>query len=166
MKKIFILNTGGTFNKIYNPLNGKLEVAKNNEAIKNILKYQNNLNYDIKAIISKDSLDINDDDRSLMLKEIQDSDCKKIIIVHGTDTIDKTAIFLEERIKNKIIVLTGAMVPFSIRQIEATSNFSIAVGFLFSNHKKGIYISMQGMVELHHKVFKNRKIGVFQKFNQ
>jgi len=51
MKKIFILNTGGTFNKIYNPLNGKLEVAKNNDAIENILKYQNNLNYDIKTII-------------------------------------------------------------------------------------------------------------------
>jgi L-asparaginase len=58
------------------------------------------------------------------------------------------------------------MVPFSIRQLGAALNFSLAVGFLLSNYQTGIYISMQGMIELHQKVFKNRKIGVFQRINQ
>ncbi len=165
MQKIFILNTGGTFNKAYNPLNGKLEIPQNSEAVSNILKYQNNLDYDVKGIIYKDSLDLTDKDRDLILNEIKKSDCKRITIIHGTDTMDKTAKFLDEKIKDKMIVITGTMVPFSIKQLEAASNFSIAVGFLLSNFQTGVYISMHGMVELHHKVFKNRKIGVFQRIN-
>ena len=163
MKKILILNTGGTFNKVYNPLNGELEVSKKGEALKEILKHQTNLRYDLKNIIHKDSLFITDDDREKIKEQITNTKCSTVIIVHGTDTINKTADFLSKSIQNKMVILTGTMIPYSINPIEATSNFSMAVGYALSCFQKGIFISMHGMVEEHSKVFKNRKIGEFQR---
>jgi len=163
MKKILILNTGGTFNKVYNPISGEMEVSKRGEALKEILKYQKNLGYDLKNIIHKDSLFISDDDRIKIKEEIEDTKYSSIIIVHGTDTINKTADFLSKNIQNKMVILTGTMIPYSINPVEATSNFSMAVGYALSNFCEGIFISMHGMVEEHSKVFKNRQIGEFQR---
>ena len=55
---IEVINTGGTFNKRYNPINGKLEVPCDFFAIKDILDkslFQKNIK--ITQIISKDSLE-------------------------------------------------------------------------------------------------------------
>lgn len=162
MEKILIINTGGTFNKRYNPLKGELEVPSDSLAPESILKYFYNLKYEVMNIIHKDSLDMNYEDREEIFKAIENASCKKNIIIHGTDTMDKTATFLEKKIHNKCIVLTGAMVPFSINQIEATTNLSTAIGYLLNSQNMGIYIAMHGLVDVHHKVFKNREIGVFQ----
>ena len=120
MNKVTIINTGGTFNKIYNPISGTLDIDKNGKAIKQILQTINFNNYNLINIISKDSLEITKKDRIKLLNTIK---TKKVIIVHGTDTIDKTAKFLDKHIKNKVVVLTASMLPFSIDPIEATSNF-------------------------------------------
>ena len=63
--------------------------------------------------------------------------------------------------KDKTIVLTGAMLPISINKIEANLNFSQAIGFLNSNIKNGIYISMHGSVKNYKKLVKNRELGKF-----
>jgi len=163
MQEILIINTGGTFNKRYNPLKGQLQVPIDGIAVENILKYFYNLKYKIINIIHKDSLDIQDRDRQELVDTILKSPQHKILIIHGTDTMDKTAAFLDENIKDKCIVLTGAMVPFSIDTVEATSNISTAIGYLMQCSKNAIYISMHGLVDIHNKIFKNREIGVFQK---
>ncbi len=134
--KITVINTGGTFNKRYNPLSGELEVPK-------------------------DSLEMSDVDRELIVKTIKNCKNQNIIIVHGTDTMDLTAKYLDEKIKDKTIVLTGAMLPISINKIEATLNFSQAIGFLNSNCENGIYISMHGSVKNYKKLIKNRELGKF-----
>ena len=159
--KITVINTGGTFNKRYNPLSGELEVPKDSLALDEIISYCYNIDFDVLNIISKDSLEMSDDDRELIVKTIQDSKNKNIIIVHGTDTIDLTASFIDENIKDKTIVLTGAMLPISINKIEATLNFASAIGFLNANIKNGIYISMHGSVKNYKKLIKNREIGQF-----
>ena len=163
MQNILIINTGGTFNKRYNPLKGKLQVPDDSLALEGILKYFYNLKYKIVNIIHKDSLDMNDDDREEIVEIIQNSSSKKILIIHGTDTMDKTAEFLEDKIHDKCIILTGAMVPCSIDFVEATANISTAIGYMLNCHKTGIYIAMHGLVDFHNKIFKNRKIGVFQR---
>jgi len=38
MQNTLIISTGGTFNKIYNPLNGELIIDKSSEAVKSIAK--------------------------------------------------------------------------------------------------------------------------------
>jgi len=163
LKDIFIINTGGTFNKRYNPLKGELEVPKDSIALENILKYFYNLKYKIKNIIHKDSLDMLDSDREKLVKLIKNSSQDKILIIHGTDTMDKTAKFLDEYIKNKTVLITGAMVPFSIDSIEANVNLSMSIGYLLNSSEKGIFISMHGLVDKYNKVRKNRDIGVFQR---
>jgi L-asparaginase len=163
MDTVLILNTGGTFNKIYNPVKGKLEVSQNGEAIKEVLKYQNNLKYRLKNIIHKDSLDMNDEDRQNIMKHIEETQHSRVIVIHGTDTMDITAKFLSKYIKDKMVILTGAMVPFSIQQTGAATNFALAVGFSLNSFQKGVFISMQGMVEPFDKVYKNRKAGLFQR---
>lgn len=159
--KITIINTGGTFNKRYNPLKGELEVPSDNIALDEILESCFNIDFEIKNIISKDSLEIDNDDRDMMIKAINESENEKIIIVHGTDTIDITAQYLENKALNKQIVLTGAMVPMSIKKVEATMNFSQAIGFLNADIKNGVYISMHGSVVSHANIKKDRQKGQF-----
>ncbi len=159
--KITVINTGGTFNKRYNPLSGELEVPKDSLALDEIISYCYNIDFDVLNVISKDSLDMSDADREFIVKTIKNCKNENIIIVHGTDTMDLTASFIDENIKDKTIVLTGAMLPISINKIEATLNFASAIGFLNANIKNGIYISMHGSVKNYKKLIKNREIGQF-----
>lgn len=159
--KITVLNTGGTFNKRYNPILGQLEVPTDNIALDKIVKSCFNVEFDIKNIVSKDSLDFTQEDREIILENIKNSASDKIIIIHGTDTVDLTAKFIEDKIHGKKIVFTGAMVPMSIDEVEATMNFSQAIGFLNAPIENGIYLSMHGSVIEHSKLKKDRSVGQF-----
>jgi L-asparaginase len=159
--KITVLNTGGTFNKRYNPISGQLEVPSDNIALDKIVKSCFNIEFEIRNIVSKDSLDFTQEDRETVLENIINSENDKIIIIHGTDTVDLTAKFIEDKIEGKKIVFTGAMVPMSIDEVEATMNFSQAIGFLNAPIKNGIYLSMHGSVIEHSKLKKDRSVGQF-----
>lgn len=159
--KITVLNTGGTFNKRYNPILGKLEVPSDNIALDKIVKSCVNVDFEIRNIVSKDSLDFTDADREMILENILNSKSDKIIIIHGTDTVDLTSKFIEDKIEGKKIVFTGAMVPMSIDEVEATMNFSQAIGFLNAPIENGIYLSMHGVVVEHSKLKKDRSVGQF-----
>lgn len=155
-----IINTGGTFNKQYDPIKGELVVPQHDRAIESVL---NVLNVDIacEGIIYKDSLEMTDEDRKTLgdLLNHRDDDC--VVIVHGTDTIDLTAEYLSDLNLNKVIVLTGAMVPFSIDPIEATANLAMAIASA-SMQENGVYIVMQGIIGRHDRVKKNREQGKFE----
>ncbi len=161
MREILVLNTGGTFNKRYDPIKGELEVPTDSKAIESITKHFHNSKITIKNIIHKDSLEFNDKDRETLLSDINEAKTDFILVIHGTDTMDKSAKFLEGKTA-KSVVFTGAMVPFFIDSVEAVANFSLAFGFLLTCKQKGIYIAMHGVVTEHNKIYKNRKSGVFQ----
>jgi len=157
---IHFINTGGTFNKRYNPIKGVLEVPSNYEAILKILKHSLfNQEYKITQIISKDSLEFEDKDREFLLETIKNSKEDKIIVIHGTDTMKISAEFVSN-IKNKKIVFCGAMKPFEIDEIEATANLFLAIGFI-KNAKNGIYIAMNGVVDNYKKIEKDYEKGYF-----
>jgi len=162
MKKILIINTGGTFNKTYNPLTGNLDIDTEGLAIKSIAKAWLT-KFKIKNIIGKDSLDMTNKDREVILNTIKDAKEKNIIIVHGTDTIDKTAEYLAKANLKKKIILTGAMVPYSINPIESTSNLCSSYGYLYTLKEKGIFISMNGVIKGYKRVVKNKEKGYFEK---
>ena len=160
MKKIQCISTGGTFNKIYNPLNGQLEIDNESLALRELGRkwlYQ----FDISNIIGKDSLDINRQDRLKLLETITLSGCLNIIVVHGTDTMRVTAEFLDQYNLDKQIILTGSMVPYAIDPVEATANFSAAYGYIQASEKKGIFISMNGIVAPYREIIKERSAGKF-----
>ncbi|PLY07673.1 MAG: asparaginase [Arcobacter sp.] len=158
---ITIINTGGTFNKRYNPLKGALEVPVDNIALDKIIASCHNVDFEIKNIVSKDSLDMTDEDRQLITNVVNETINDKIIIIHGTDTVDLTSAFLREQISNKKIVFTGAMIPMSIDEVEATMNFSQALGFLSANVENGIYLAMHGVVVDASKLLKDKSLGKF-----
>ena len=160
MHKILIISTGGTFNKHYNPINGTLEIDKTSSALQEIAsKWLTE--FEILNIIGKDSLEMTNHDRLELLSTIHQSDYNKIIIVHGTDTMDITAEYLADAELEKTIVLTGAMVPYSIDPVEATSNLASAYGYLNALEKEGVFIAMNGVMGNYDKVKKNRKEGRF-----
>ena len=158
---MLILNSGGTFNKRYNSINGELEVPYDNNAIEKILE-SIDVDYDLAGVVYKDSLEMDINDRKMLANIIMESKDDTFIIVHGTDTMHETAEFLSEIFEDRKIVLTGAMKPFEIDNIESTINLGISIGFLKAQNKNGTYICMNGHVELWDKIEKNRVKGKFE----
>jgi len=161
MKKILLISTGGTFNKGYNEHNGELEIDTTAEAIQSIAAAWR-CEFDITTIIGKDSLDMTESDRELLLESISDSDYDDIVVIHGTDTMDRSAEFISESNLPKCIVFTGAMIPYSIDPVEATANLSSAFGYIQSLSGNGVYIAMNGQLGNHETIYKNRQSGRFE----
>lgn len=158
---MLILNSGGTFNKRYNIGNGELEVPFDNAAIESILESVD-FEYSLAGVIYKDSLEMTLEDRKMITNIILESDEEYFIVVHGTDTMELTAEFLDEIIENKTIILTGAMKPYEIDKVEASLNLGMAIGFLKANPLSGVYICMSGHIDNWQMVKKNRDIGKFE----
>lgn len=160
MKKILIISTGGTFNKIYDPIAGELSIDAESHALEQIASKWL-CNFEILNLIGKDSLDITNQDRLELLATINQSDHYHIIIVHGTDTMHLTAEYLADAELEKKIILTGAMVPYSIDPVEATANLCSAYGYMHGSGEEGVYIAMHGLIAPYEKVKKDRAIGRF-----
>jgi len=158
---MLILNSGGTFNKRYNLLNGELEVPYDNYSVENILQSFNS-DYDLAGVVYKDSLDMDFNDRKMLANIIIESTDDSIVIVHGTDTMNLTAEFLSEVCKDKKIVITGAMKPFEIDNIEATLNLGMSIGFIKTEINFGVYICMNGYIEPWNRIVKNIDLGKFE----
>lgn len=157
---MLIINTGGTFNKRYDPIKGELFVPNDNQAVESILE---SLEIDIflQGVIYKDSLEMNDQDRTLLGETIATSDAKAVIVIHGTDTMDLSAEYIDTLGLDKTVVFTGAMVPFSIDPIEATANLSMAIGYA-QHAEAGVHIVMQGVMGSFKQVKKNKSAGKFE----
>ena len=160
MNKILLISTGGTFNKVYDPLKGELIIDETSSALKEIASKWL-CEFDIINIIAKDSLELNSQDRLELLATISQSAYKNIIVVHGTDTQELTAEYLADGDLEKKIIITGAMVPYSIDPVEATANLASAFGYLQMLNKRGVYIAMNGIFGSYEKIKKDRNKGKF-----
>jgi L-asparaginase len=159
-EKLHIIATGGTFDKIYDELKGELTFK--NSHLSEIMKIVRcTLDYELSYLPLKDSLIMDDGDRSTILETCKGSDADKIIIIHGTDSMEVTAKRLGLASLNKTIVLTGAMVPYSVTGSDAIFNLGTAIGFV-QMKQKGVYVSMNGRCFDWDNVKKNRKRGVFE----
>ena len=158
---MLILNSGGTFNKRYNPLSGELEIPYDNYAIEKILDSYDD-EYNLAGVVYKDSLEMDVNDRKMLANIIMESSDDTFIIIHGTDTMEQTSEFLDAIFDDRIIVLVGAMNPFEIDSIESSFNLGIAIGFCKVVNENGVYICMSGHVELWNKIEKNRSLGKFE----
>jgi len=156
-----IMNTGGTFNKRYDPISGALEVPFDNDAIEEIVK-SFSYEVDIAGMLYKDSLEIDDDDREQLTAILEADDEEIFVIVHGTDSMHLTAMQLAAYLPDRVIVITGAMVPYSIDKGEASLNLGMALGFAATQPANGVYICMSGIIAPHNKIVKNRREGRFQ----
>ena len=157
---ILFIQTGGTIDKDYPKTKNGWAFEINEPAVKRILEKVNcSFNYSVKSLLKKDSLEINDEDRLLILSKCKEAKEDKIIITHGTDTMNITATYLRE-IKNKTIIITGAMRPERFSNSDAAINIGVAIGAVQSL-SKGIYVAMNGLVIPHHKMERNKETGQF-----
>jgi L-asparaginase len=155
-----IINTGGTFNKRYDPIKGELFVPKDDRAVETILKSLV-IDIPVSGIVYKDSLEMDENDRSVLGETIAQCDEKTVIIVHGTDTIDLSAEYVDRLGLNKVVVFTGAMIPFHVDPLEATANLAMAMGYA-RNAQAGVYIVIQGVMNSFKQVKKNKSAGKFE----
>ena len=156
--RIFI--TGGTFDKEYNEITGKLYFKDTH--MREILDLgRSKLDVSIRTLMMIDSLDMTDSDRNLILENCVSTKGDQIIITHGTDTMTDTAKLLATGNLEKTIVLTGAMIPFKFGTSDGLFNLGNALGFVQSL-PHGVYIAMQGRYFDYDKVKKNKETGVFE----
>ena len=157
--KVAILTTGGTFDKVYFDANSEYSIG--DPCITWILDEGNvNSDYRIQSILKKDSLDITSKERQIIKNSVEECAEERIIIIHGTDTMVETAKSLED-IKDKTIVLTGAMQPARFKKTDAifNSGFALAAAQIL---EYGVYITMNGMVFHSDNVKKNIDLGKFE----
>ncbi len=161
MKDIVVINTGGTFNKLYNQKTGCMHINKNEKMLKSFLKKIFRKDVHIVNIIQKDSLFIDEVDRELLVKTVQKQTQNKIVVIHGTDTMTTSSEFIAKYLINKTIVFTGAFVPYSIEPTEAVANLSLAVGYIQASDNFGVYVAMHGTVSLHKDIKKDKTNDTF-----
>ena len=149
--KITFIQTGGTIDKDY-PKTQKgwaFEIAE--PAVKRLLPLLNpSFDFEVIPLLQKDSLEINQEDRELLLKTCQNLSVDKIIITHGTDTMIETAAVLHT-ISDKTIILTGAFRPERFSNSDAPLNLGIAIGAV-QTLSQGVYLTMNGQVYAWDKV--------------
>ena len=159
MIQIFI--TGGTFDKEYNYITGELTFSKTH--VNDMLKRGRcGVDVDVRTIMMKDSLQMTEDDRTLILEACQSTEYEKIVITHGTDTMVATAAFIASANLSKTIVLTGAMIPYTFgTSSDGFFNLGSALGFT-QCLSAGVYVVMNGRCFNWENVKKNYTTGYFE----
>ena len=121
------------------------------------------LNVDVKTLMMIDSLEMTQKDIEKIIDECKKTKSSRIVITHGTDTMVNTAEKIAEKIKNKTIVLTGAMIPYAFgSSSDGFFNLGSALSFV-QTLKNGIYIAINGQYFDYDKVEKNKLKGYFEK---
>ncbi len=159
---IKILVTGGTFDKEYDEINGRLFFKDTH--LRDLLELGRcRLEVDIRTLMMIDSLEMSNTDRALILATCENCDEDKVVITHGTDTMEETARFLGKAKLAKTIVLTGAMIPIKFGSSDGLFNLGTALAFAQSL-PHGVYIAMNGQYFDWDNVRKNKSTGVFQTY--
>lgn len=157
--RIFV--TGGTFDKEYDPLQGQLVFGKTH-VTDTLVEGKSKILTHVEPLMMKDSLDMTDEDRQLILDACKNASEKRILITHGTDTMTETAKVLGEAKLDKTIVLTGAMIPYVFGSSDGLFNLGSALAFCQSL-PPDVYIAMNGEYFCWDNVRKNRNVGAFER---
>ena len=159
MKKLLIITTGGTIDKIYFDDMSDYQIGE--PLIGQILEHlQVGFEFEIRALMRKDSLHITAEDRLTIHAEIEASDANRVLITHGTDSMVETALLLAD-IPGKTMVLTGALNPARFRDTDALFNIGCAVGAV-QTLPPGAWIAMSGGIWDPKEVRKNRGKNRFE----
>ena len=157
--QVKIFCTGGTIDKVYFDALSDYQIG--NPVVEKILNEGlAKFSFEVDSILKKDSLEITDEDREMIFQHVAAESCENILITHGTDTMINTAQRLEE-LKDKTIVLTGAMQPARFRNTDAIFNIGYAIAAA-QHLPHGVYLAMNGQIFTPDAVQKNRAAAQFE----
>jgi L-asparaginase len=160
MRHLKIITTGGTIDKLY--FDDVSEYQIGTPVIGELLHaYNVAFKFEVLSLMKKDSLYITDDDRDLIKKVIEKSSEEHFLITHGTDSMVDTAIYLSD-IKDKTIVITGALTPAKFQNTDAIFNIGCAIAAVQTS-AHGAWVIMNGRVWDPKHVAKNRNENRFVK---
>ena len=158
MEPILVITTGGTIDKVYFDAKSDFEVG--DSVVTDLLKQAYvDQPFEVLSVLRKDSLELTDDDRSLIADTAGARPETRIVVTHGTDTMTETAKALSG-LEPKTIVLTGSLAPARFAQTDATFN----VGMAFAAVQvlgEGVYIVMSGQIFEAGRVRKDRTLNRF-----
>lgn len=159
-RPIRLFATGGTFDKAYDPIRGEL-YFKDTELPEMIRQGRCTLDIKLTTLMMVDSLDMADEQRLAIVENCESCDETRIVVTHGTDTIVQTAAAIAARVKNKTVVLTGALVPYRFGSSDGFFNLGSALAFAQSL-PHGVHVAMNGRHFRWDNVSKDTKTGLFQ----
>jgi L-asparaginase len=160
---IRILVTGGTFDKEYDELGGKL-FFKNTHLHEMLMLGRAKVQVEIQVLMLMDSLEMSETERRVILESCLRCPEHRIVITHGTDTMEETARVLGPAVGDRTVVLTGAMVPYKFGSSDGLFNLGSALA-LAQTLPPGVYIAMNGRYFHWDNVRKNRKTAEFEEIN-
>jgi L-asparaginase len=159
---IRILVTGGTFDKEYDELTGRL-FFKDTHVQEMLQRGRCRVEVAIDTVMMVDSLELDDRGRADIVRRCREAAETCLVITHGTDTMVETARALAEAgLAAKTIVLTGAMVPYAFGSSDGLFNLGSALSFV-QILPPGVYIAMNGRHFEWDRVRKNKEAGVFER---
>jgi L-asparaginase len=159
--KIRILVTGGTFDKQYDELTGRL-FFRDSHVPEMLRRGRCRLDVTVDVVAMIDSLELDDRGRDAIVQACRTAAEQALVITHGTDTMVETARRLADaRLEGRTIVLTGAMVPFAFGSSDGLFNLGSALSFA-QVLPPGVYVAMNGQYFPWNGVRKNRDTGVFE----
>jgi len=157
---IKIIVTGGTFDKEYDELNGRLFFKETH--LPGLLELGRcQLEVEVLPMMLIDSLEMTKVDREKILSECSRCAQKQLVITHGTDTMELTARLLGEAGLDKTIILTGAMIPIKFGSSDGLFNLGSALAFA-QTLPAGVYVAMNGRYFHWDHVRKNKRTGIFE----
>ena len=159
--RIRILVTGGTFDKDYDELAGRL-FFRETHLPEMLHRGRSKLDITLETVMMIDSLDMTDEDRATIVARARDCAEHAVVISHGTDTMVETARALAAAgLEGKTIVLTGAMVPYAFGSSDGLFNLGSALSFV-QVLPPDVYIAMNGQHFRWDACRKNRATGCFE----
>lgn len=159
--RIRILVTGGTFDKEYDELSGRL-FFKETHLPEMLRRGRCLLDVTAETVLMIDSLDLDDAGRARIVARARECSERAVVITHGTDTMVQTARALAEAaIPGKTVVLTGAMVPYAFGSSDGLFNLGSALSFV-QVLPPGVYVAMNGQHFAWDCVRKNTASGCFE----
>jgi L-asparaginase len=160
--KIKIYSTGGSIDKVYSTRDSALVVGE--PKIARILEEASaGIAFQVEPLLRKDSLEITDQDRALIVQVVRSDPHRHVIITHGTDSMVDTAKALAG-IPGKVIILTGAMQPAAFKTTDAAFNVGGAV-IAAQVLPEGVHIVMAGQIFDPHTAVKNPALDRFEEMS-
>ena len=161
MADIRILVTGGTFDKEYDELTGRL-FFRDTHVQDMLRRGRARLDLAVDTVMMIDSLDMDEAGRAAIVARCRGAAERAIVVTHGTDTMVETAAALAKAsLEGKTVVLTGAMVPYAFGSSDGLFNLGSALSFV-QVLPPGVYVAMNGRHFPWNRVRKNRDTGVFE----
>jgi L-asparaginase len=157
---ICVLVTGGTFDKTYDEIRGRLSFGDTH--LPEMLRLgRSRVEVSIRTLMMIDSLEMTAADRDLIVRSCAQCDESRIVVTHGTDTMVTTAAAIAAGVTNKTVVLTGALIPYAFGSSDGLFNLGSALS-LAQVLPPGVYVAMNGQHFAWDRVRKNRETGAFE----